>query len=93
MEVLDLARYFGALILVLALVGGAALATRRFGVPGITKPASQKRLVITETLMLGPRQRIFLLKRDNIEHLILAGPDGATVIEANIPVTPAEPAP
>ena len=84
-EFLDLLRYFGALLLVLAMVGGAGLLARRFGVPGVTKAASVKRLAVMETLMVGPRQRLFILRRDNVEHLILSGPDGASVIESRIP--------
>jgi flagellar protein FliO/FliZ len=84
MEFLDVMRYFGALLLVLAMVGGAGLAARRFGVPGVTRAAADKRLAIVETLMVGPRQRLFIVRRDNVEHLVLSGPDGATVIEKGI---------
>ena len=82
MEYIDLMRYLGALLLVLALVGGAALVTRRFGVPGIARAMGDRRLAVVETLMLAPRQRLFILRRDDVEHLILSGPDGATVIES-----------
>jgi flagellar protein FliO/FliZ len=85
MELLDVLRYLGALLLVLALIGAAALAARKFGVPGVTRAFPDKRLHIVETLMVGPRQRIFIVRRDDIEHLVLSGPDGASVIEANIP--------
>jgi flagellar protein FliO/FliZ len=85
MEILDVLRYFGALLLVLAMVGGAGLAARRFGVPGVTRAVANKRLAIVETLMVGPRQRLFIVRRDNVEHLVLSGPDGASVIETGIP--------
>jgi flagellar protein FliO/FliZ len=85
MEMLDLLRYFGALLLVLAMVGGAALAARRFGVPGVMRATNDKRLAVVETLMIGPRQRLFIVRRDQVEHLVLSSPDGAQVIEANIP--------
>ena len=85
MEFLDLLRYFGALLLVLAMVGGAGLLARRFGVPGVTKPTSIKRLAVVETLMVGPRQRLIIFRRDNVEHLVLSGPDGVSVIENGIP--------
>jgi flagellar protein FliO/FliZ len=85
-EFIDLLRYFGALLLVLAMVGGAGLLARRFGVPGVTKAASIKRLAVVETLMVGPRQRLFIVRRDNVEHLVLSGPEGATVIESGIAV-------
>ena len=85
MEFIDLLRYFGALLLVLAMVGGAGLLACRFGVPGVTRSAADKRLAIVETLMVGPRQRLFIVRRDNVEHLVLSTPDGASVIESGIP--------
>src|SRR5579883_2739348 len=84
MEFIDLLRYFGALLLVLAMVGGAGLLARRFGVPGVARATAQKRLAIVETLMVGPRQRLFIVRRDNVEHLVLSGPDGASVLETGI---------
>jgi flagellar protein FliO/FliZ len=45
---------------------------------------SDKRLAVVETLMVGPRQRLFIVRRDNVEHLILSGPDGASVLESGI---------
>jgi flagellar protein FliO/FliZ len=86
MEIADVLRYFGALLLVLAMVGGAGLLARRFGVPGVTKAASIRRLAVVETLMVGPRQRLIIVRRDNVEHLVLAGPDGVSVIESGIAV-------
>jgi flagellar protein FliO/FliZ len=89
MEFIDVLRYFGALLLVLAMVGGAGLLARRFGVPGVTKPTNIKRLQVVEMLMVGPRQRLIILRRDNVEHLVLSGPDGASVIESGIPANQA----
>lgn len=84
MEFIDIARYFGALLLVLALVGAAGLAARRFGVPGVTRAAADKRLAVVESLMIGPRQRLLIVRRDAVEHLVMSGPDGFTVIENGI---------
>jgi len=81
---IEIIRYLGALFLVLALIGGAGLAARRWGVPGVTKAVDQKRLAVVETLMIGPRQRLFIVRRDDVEHLVLSGPEGATVIESKI---------
>ena len=93
MDLLDIARYLGALLLVLGLIGFAGLAARRFGLPGLAKPASARRLKIVESLMISPRQRLVLVRRDDVEHLVMICPDGASVIEASItaPVLPAEP--
>lgn len=88
MDLIDFARYFAALLLVLALVGGAGLAVRRFGMPGVMKGQGTRRLAIVETLMIGPKQRLYILRRDNVEHLVLMGPDGSTVVESGIAGAP-----
>src|SRR5436190_195801 len=85
MDLIDIARYFGALLLVLALVGFAGLAARRFGVPGIARSSDTRRLSVVETLMIGPRQRLYLVRRDDVEHLIVIGSDGTHVVETGIP--------
>jgi flagellar protein FliO/FliZ len=94
MDVLDLGRYFASLLLVGGLLGGAWLAARRFGVPGLVGGSAQKRLSVVETLMIGPRHKLFLLRRDGVEHLLLVGPQGANVVENGIPAAaiPREPA-
>jgi flagellar protein FliO/FliZ len=91
MDLIDIARYFSALILVLSLLGFAALAARKYGLPGITKGAAHKRLSVVETLMIGPRQKLFLFKRDGVEHLVLISPQGASVIENGIVPPAAQP--
>jgi flagellar protein FliO/FliZ len=88
MDLIDFARYFAALLLVLALVGGAGLAVRRFGMPGFVKAQGVRRLEIVESLIVGPRQRLYILRRDNVEHLVLTGPDGSTVVESGIAAAP-----
>src|ERR1700744_696995 len=85
MDVLDLGRYFASLLLVGGLLGVAWLAAKRYGVPGVLPGATQKRLSVTETLMIGPRHKLFLLRRDGVEHLLLVGPNGASVVENGIP--------
>ena len=85
---MDFARYLGALLLVLGLVGAAGLAARRFGLSGLVKPSATRRLSIVETLTVGPRQRLLIIRRDNVEHLVLAGSDGITVVESGIAAAP-----
>ena len=84
MEFIEIARYVGALLLVLALIGAAGIAARKWGVPGISRAVEQKRLAVVETLMIGPRQRLYIIRRDNVEHLIFTGPDGACLVESGI---------
>src|SRR5471030_572788 len=97
MDVINLFRYLVALLFVLALAGAALLIKRYNTNPAAFKGGmklklgkwdfaqAEKRLAIVETLMLGPKQRLFIVRRDNVEHLVLSGPEGSSVIEANIP--------
>ena len=85
---MEFARYIGALLLVLGLVGAAGLAARRFGLGSLVKPVATRRLAVVETLMIGPRQRLLIVRRDGVEHLVLSGPEGTSVIESGIPVSP-----
>ena len=95
MELFDIARYLGALLLVLGLVGAAGLAARRFALPGMAanflKPQAARRLAVVESLTVSPRQRLVLIRRDNVEHLVMLTADGASLIEGPIspPETPA----
>jgi flagellar protein FliO/FliZ len=89
MEFTDLLRYVAALLMVLALIGFAGLAVRRFGMPGVVRAGSLRRLAVVETLMIGPRQRLFLISRDGVEHLVMAGPEGSSIIETGITPPPA----
>ena len=91
MDLIDVGRYFAALLMVLALVGFAGLAVRRFGMPGFVKPNGMRRLAVVETMMIGPRQRLYLVSRDGVEHLLVSGPEGTTVVETGIAPRP-EPA-
>ena len=84
---LEILRYVSALILVLALIGAAGIAARKWGVPGVTKSVADKRLSVIETLMIGPRQKLFIVRRDNVEHLLFQSPDGVCLVE-NIPAAP-----
>ena len=103
MDAINLMQYFAALLFVLALAG-AALVIKRYGNnpqafrDGLAGKLGKwdfklpdRRLAVVETLMLGPKQRLLLVRRDNVEHLVLSGPDGASVIEQNI--MPKAPAP
>ncbi len=84
MDILDFVRYLSALLLVLGLIGVAGLAARRFGLPGLTKSSATRRLRIVETLMISPRQRFVIVRRDDVEHLVMIGPEGASLIEPSI---------
>jgi flagellar protein FliO/FliZ len=103
MDVINLMHYFAALLFVLALAG-AALLVKRYGAnPQAFRDSlggklgkwdfklPDRRLAVVETLVLGPKQRLLIIRRDNVEHLVLSGPDGATVIENSIPAKASTP--
>jgi flagellar protein FliO/FliZ len=79
MNMHDVLGYFAALALVLALVGGAGLVIRRYGLPGIAG-GSGRRLSVVETLMLGKNHRLFIVRCDGVEHVLVTAPQGASVI-------------
>jgi flagellar protein FliO/FliZ len=81
MEMIELIRYFGALALVLALVGGAGIAMKKFGGHGLPGGKS-KRLAVVESLSLGARHRLYLVRCDGAEHLVVLGPQGAAPLGA-----------
>jgi len=89
MDLIDLARYVAALLFVLALIGFAWIAARRYGLPGVVSGQSTRRLGVVETLMIGPRHKLMLLRRDGTEHLVMMGPQGATIIETGVRERPA----
>ncbi len=83
MELFDFIRYIAALIFVLGLIGGLAWASRYFKLAEkwANLSTSNRRLMVIESLALDPRRRLMIIRRDNIEHLIVLGPSGETVVE------------
>lgn len=84
MTILALLRMFGALGLVLALLAGALWAVRRFDIrlPGRLGGAAapDKRLEVVERLTVDPKRSLLLVRRDNVEHLVLMAPEGNVVL-------------
>lgn len=80
-------RFILALVLVLGLLVLAAWLLRRSGLG--PKLGRSRRLSAVESLPIGPRHRLLLVRRDNVEHLLLLGPQGDLVVEGDIMATPA----
>ena len=85
MELYDYMKFVAALIFVLGLIGVLALIAKKtgLGVQGAMSP-SKRRLKIIEILHIDARRKAVLLSRDDIEHLVILGPTGETLIESNI---------
>ena len=80
MDFLDWARAVFALIATLALVGLAAYAARRFGMLQASPRGADRRLKVSESLMLDPRRRLVVVRFDDREHLLLLSPSGDCVV-------------
>lgn len=81
------AKFFIAFVLVLALIGGVAWLVRRFGSGSLSASAGrgrQARLGVIEATAVDSRRRLVLVRRDNVEHLIMLGGPTDVVVEANI---------
>ncbi len=85
MDLYDYVKFLAAFVFVLGLMGGLALVLKRIGLGNVgTLPADKRRLKIIEILPVDARRRAMILRRDDVEHLIITGPTGETVIETNI---------
>ena len=80
-------RFFLAFLIVLGLIGATAWAVRRFGagrLGGAGTRGRQPRLAVVDHASVNSRRRLILVRRDNIEHLVLIGGPTDVVVEANI---------
>ncbi len=81
-----------ALLLVLGLILLCSWALRRYGSTGRFATRGQKRLGIVEVAALDARRRLVLVRRDDVEHLLLLGPTHDIVVESHIAGPSAAPA-
>lgn len=79
-DLIAIAKMLAALVATLALIGGVAWTARRFGMVELARPPAERRLKITETLMLDPRRRLVLVRLGDEEHLLLLSPGGDRAI-------------
>ncbi len=80
-------RFFLAFLIVLGLIGVAAWAVRRFGAGRLGSTGlrgRQPRLSVIERTSVDARRWLYLVRRDNVEHLLLIGGPSDVVVEPNI---------
>jgi len=80
------AKFFAAFVIVLALIGLTAWLVRRFGanrLSGSTR-GRQPRLAVIDAASVDGRRRLVLIRRDNVEHLMMIGGPNDLIIEPNI---------
>jgi hypothetical protein len=80
-------RFLLAFVVVLALIGFTAWLVRRFGAErqgASTARGRQPRLAVIDAAAVDGRRRLVLIRRDNVEHLIMIGGPSDVVIEPSI---------
>src|SRR6516162_5771802 len=76
-----------ALVAVLALIGAIWLLLRRFAGNRLgtnTNRGRMPRLAVIDAAAVDGRRRLVLVRRDNIEHLLMIGGPSDIVVETNI---------
>src|SRR5215210_899371 len=80
-------RFVVAFVIVLALIGLTCWLIRRYGTARVGAAAQrgrQPRLAVIDAAPVDGRRRLVLVRRDNVEHLLLIGGPSDFVIEQNI---------
>lgn len=83
----SVAKFVIAFVAVIALIALTAWLVRRFGASrlgGSTARGRQPRLAVIDAAPVDGRRRLVLIRRDNIEHLLMIGGPSDVVVEANI---------
>jgi len=87
MTMTDYASAAGALLLVIGLIALAAWILKKMmqGSSGLGFAGGrQRRLGLVETTALDASRKLVLIRRDNVEHLLLVSQDRAMVVETGI---------
>lgn len=80
-------RFFIAFLVVLGLIGATAWFVRRYGAErfgGAATRGRQPRLAVIDAAAVDGRRRLILIRRDNVEHLLIIGGPTDVVVEQNI---------
>lgn len=80
-------KFFLAFLLVLGLIGVGAWGLRRFSSGRLGSASTrgrQPRLGVIDYASVDARRRLILVRRDNVEHLLMIGGPTDVVVEANI---------
>lgn len=77
-------------IVVVLILLGVWLLKVLFNASGRVARGRNRRLNVVDTLSLDPKRQLIIIRRDNVEHLILTGGPHDVVIETGIPVDEAQ---
>lgn len=87
METTNYLQFGAALIFVLALIGAIALLLRAVGGLQFAQGRSgDRRLSVTESLLVDARRRVILIRRDDEEYLVLLSPHGDVILDDRLKV-------
>ena len=88
METETYMRFVLTLLFVLAIIGVLAWLARRVGLGNRVARAggSHRRLTVSEVRVIDGKRRLVLVRRDEVEHLVLLGPQKDLLVETGIPV-------
>jgi flagellar protein FliO/FliZ len=75
-----------AFVVVLILIGAATWVVRRFGATRLDAAARgrQPRLAVIDAATVDGRRKLVIIRRDNVEHLLMIGGPTDVVVETNI---------
>ena len=75
-----------AFVVVLALIGAVTWLVRRFGGTRLEAAARNRlpRLAVIDTAAVDGRRKLVIIRRDNVEHLLMIGGPSDVVVETNI---------
>lgn len=79
--------FFFAMVVVLVLIGAAAWLVRRFAgnrLGATAKGGRLPRLAVIDAIPVDGRRRLVMVRRDNVEHLLMIGGPTDIVVEPNI---------
>src|SRR3954464_9001002 len=87
MEIPLYIKFLIAMTIVLVLIGVAFYVLRRFGAGGLatgTQRNRQPRLAVVDATDIDNRRKLVIVRRDNVEHLLMIGGPTDVLVEANI---------
>ena len=88
MELPLLVKFIVSFAIVLVLIGAAAFLVRKFGgkalIPRVAARGRAPRLAVVDTASVDSRRSLVIVRRDNVEHLLLIGGPTDVLVEANI---------
>lgn len=86
MDTVSITQFILAFVFVIGLIGLFALLLKRFANPQtILGAKGDGRIRIVEIRYLDPKRRLILVRRDDVEHLLLLSDGREVVVETSIP--------